>query len=425
MLLDGHQRDDWGIKGNAGIFSLGIGPWATEAAWVDTNASWGSWLGPNTVNRFGLWLYSGDGISDITHIDYADYKHFNHFRTLGTWGEPFSVGMALGDNFKFTLGHMFTGWDPTGDNFNPKDNKSSVNGTFMLSGSPVDMINFDLFYAIQGKNDNTLSLPVNDFGYNPPSAKWLNNVGAYVQIKGIENLAISVGYSGWFNIYEAGSFVPDTGLRDAKPVKFKAPLTSGVDLRIGFYGIDKIPLKFNNNVSFASVKGEKVDPEKYQDSVVLGFGGNNSATAILTEGKTQDWFTWTSTLRAELGFIEGVGLEVAFGNIYSQAGTTTDTSDTQDLGAGIGSITTKVDGSTKQTFNEFKAVVGAKYGVGNVNLGIALSLGIASRSLDQKSTTTTSSTILGTSSTTTVEKTSNKVDTVVTFGVPIYFQVSF
>jgi hypothetical protein len=412
-----HMRDDYGIKGTAGIFSLGLGPWATEAAWVDGNASWGSWLNWGTVNRFGLWVYNGGA---ITHVSYQDYKHFNHFRTLGTWGEPFSVGVALGDNYKFTLGYMF-GYTPdaVGD---LKGSKSAINGTFMLSGSPVDMLAFDLFYAVQGQDPDTSTRPVGTgFGYEAPKARWLNNIGAYVQIKGIENLNLSVGYSLWFNAYEAGSYVDQADYNaaiaagvlpatKAQSVTYQTPVTSGIDLRVGYSGIDKIGLKWNNNISFAGIKGTEFDEYKYSSTVVTGWSG----TDALGKG-TADWFNWCSTLRADLGFIEGVGLEVAIGSNLGVASATSEDSIT------LGTTTTANKGSSKQTLHDLQASVGLKYGVGNVSLGLALVFAAELKSSESENTRTTT-----TGATTTTVQTNRKTtDNKVMFGIPIYFQVSF
>jgi len=412
-FLQGQSDTDWGIKGTAGIFSLGIGPWATEAAWVGTSAIWGSWIGWNHLNRFGVRRADGGGQGDGV----PGWLHSDHFRSGDVWGTPFSVGMALGDNFKFTVGYNLRAsafgwwWSPTiGDP--KKDSKSSINGKFMLSGKPVDAITFDLFYSVVGADEDTSARPVSNVGYTLPEAYWRNLIGAYVGISAIENLALSVGYTVSFNAYEAGSWLDPSytvsGGADpatvAKAVTYNAPIYSGIDLRVGYSGIDKIGLKFLTNVSFAGVKGEKVENTSHKSKVNLLF----DETTYNAEGINQDWFSWHAILSADLGFIDGVGLEVALGNLLSVTNTTQKYTN---------AASTSYDISNKTTEEEFRVTVGANYGVGNVSLGVALFLQLNS-SLSNIVNKTSSS---GSSST--VSKVGT--DNLVSFGIPIYFQVSF
>jgi hypothetical protein len=412
-LINGGTGEDWGIKGNAGIFNLGIGPWAVEASWVDGVAQWGSLLAHTSYNRFGVWTTEGNAT--------GLFWQYNHFRTFGEWGTPVAVGIALGDNYKFNLGYKVTNrnwsnWNPTiGE---PTDSMSSVNGVFMFSGSPADMITFDLFYAIKGSDTNTLYRPLpptdGSGGLGQPDAKWMNHIGAYVQVKGIENLALSVGYSVFFNAWETGSYLAegDWNVKNSSPVTYNAPVFHGVDLRLGYDGIDKIGLKWLNNFSFAGVKGTKFDKDNH-DKVTLAFGESKT----LDEGYTQEWFHWNSSLYANLGFIDGVGLQVALGN---QLGVVTDK---QDTTVPVATTTTVTDSKDTNTRNEFRAVVSAKYGVGNVTLGIGLALGVVTTNKEFEKTVTTKNTAAGTE--TKVKNTQSKTDNVVKFGIPVTFNVSF
>jgi len=410
MLIDGHQRDDWGIKGTAGIFYAGVGPWASIDGWVDANAMWGSWLDWGSNNRFGLWTYSPNGA--------GNYNHFNIFRTLGEWGEPFSLGISLGDNFRFGLGYKF-GWNP--DAVDTKGSKSAINGAFIFSGNVGEMITFDLFYAVQGQDTNTFTRPSTYFGYNDPSGKWLNNLGAYVQIKGLENLNLSLGYSAHFNAYEDGGFLNNDGTSD--PVKYTAPITSGVDVRVGYSGIDKIGLKFNNNISFASATGDKIDGAK-KDKINLLFSENFADARDNALGVTQNWFHWGSRLQAQLGFIDGVGLEVILGNNYGVFTDKVNSSITPIVQGATYTNTIETKRNTTNTSNQFCAVAGATYGIGNVTLGMALFFQWDSSIAKETSEVTTSSTQPGYVKTT-VTKTSEVVDNTVSFGIPVYFKVSF
>jgi len=424
QFLQGMSDTDWGIKGTAGIFSATIGPWAADAngGWVGTSAIWGSWMDWNHLNRFGVRRQDGGGQGDGV----PGWLHSDHFRSGDVWGTPFTVGVGLGDNFKFTVGYnlrasAFGWWWKPGIG-EPTDSKSSINGKFLLSGKPVDAISFDLFYSVVGSDDDTRARPVNGPNYTAPEAYWRNLIGAYVGIDAIENLALSVGYTVSFNAYEAGSYLDpaqntfalaagvDPGIY-GQAVTVNAPVYSGIDLRVGYSGIDKIGLKFLTNVSFANTgKGEKIDG--YKDKISLAFDEGNGA-GHLPEGRTEDWFSWHAILQSKLGFIDGVDLEVSLGNLLTVNSATVKK---DNLTAGV--VTSTDDHSYKTTSNEFRFVVGASYGVGNVTLGAALWLGLDTTVVDNVEKNTTAA---GSVSKTTTAGTAN----VVRFGVPVYFQVSF
>jgi hypothetical protein len=406
FLMNGGPATDWNVSGTAGIFDLHLGTKSGYGGWVDTSATWGSWIASNDLNRFGV------ARKDVGWI------HSNHFRTWEQWGAVFAVGTQLGDNFKLGVGYRLNPkWSDfvVYPNADVKDSKSSINASFLLSGRPVDMITFDLFYAVMGHDDDTSARPVGGVGYTAPKASWKNTIGAYVGVNGIENLAVSGGYTVNFNAYEAGSFVDEKGdITKSKPVTYNAPIYSGVDLRLGFSGIDRIGLKFHNNVSFAGVNGSKFKGDEYQEKITLNFLEGDPAPV----GVTTNWFQWISVLQAQLGFIEGVGLEFALRN--QLAVTTTDTdffvTDKDTPGWKLAN-----KGSDKDTTNEFRAVLGAKYGMGNVSLGIALFFQWESHLWDNESTIT-ETTIANTR---TLTKTSKGNDDVVKFGIPITFAVSF
>jgi hypothetical protein len=420
FLLNGWPETDWNVSGTAGIFDLHLGSKSGYGGWVDTNATWGSWIACNDLNRFG--------VARGWKLD-SDWMHSDHFRTWDAWGHVFALGTQLGDNFKLGLGYRLNvGWSdfvvygkPTEDSYYKNNSKSSINASFLLSGRPADMITFDLFYSVIGHDDDISARPAAGVGYTPPEASWRNLIGAYVGVNGIENLAISGGYTVNFNAYEAGSYVDPKGdITKSKPVTYIAPIYSGIDLRLGFSGIDRIGLKFNNNVSFASVNGSKFIADDGKDKITLNFAEGGIAPV----GVTSNFFNWKSVLQAQLGFIEGVGLEVALLNNY--AVNTEDTDFYVVTPIPSTTYTSKVEnkGTTKDTNNEFRAVVGAKYGMGNVGLGIALFFQWTSHSWDNESTITSSNTYPG-SETTTIKKTSKGNDDVVKFGIPITFSVSF
>jgi hypothetical protein len=348
------------------------------------------------------------------------------------WGHVFAVGTQLGDNFKLGLGYRLNpGWSDyvAFSGYNKGDAKSSINASFLLSGKPVDMITFDLFYSVIGHDADTSGRLADNLGYNQPETggawkttdDWRNIAGVYVGVNGIENLAISGGYTASFNVYDTGSFVSNDGdIRKSEPVTYKAPIYSGVDLRVGYSGIDRIGLKFNNNVSFASVPSETYDALKYKKELILGFDEKSVAKA----GEATDWFNWRSVLQAQLGFIEGVGLEVALLNNLAVTTTNTNTISTPAVAAPGFTTTTAIKGKDTATTNDFRATVGAKYGAGNVSLGIALYFQWTSTlsESEQEKTVSTNNPLV---SDNIVKTTGKSNDDVVKFGIPITFTVSF
>jgi hypothetical protein len=375
------------------------------------------------MNRFGVYRKA------------EGYIHSNHFRTMEQWGHVFAVGTQLGDNFKLGLGYRLNpGWSDyvAFDSYTPGDAKSSINASFLLSGRPVDLITFDLFYSVIGHDADTSGRLTGNLGYNQPTTGgswkttdyWRNIAGVYVGVNGIENLAISGGYTASFNVYDTGSFVHNDGdIRKSDPVTYKAPIYSGVDLRVGYSGIDRIGLKFNNNVSFASVAQKDLyDDAAYTKELILGFDEKE----IAAPGVNVGWFNWRSVLQAQLGFIEGVGLEVALLN--NLAVTTTNTNTTKKTPqypvAGDDIVTDTVKSKVTATTNDFRATVGAKYGAGNVSLGIALYFQWTS-TLSASESETTKSTTDSTKSDSGVKTTSKSNNDVVKFGIPVTFSVSF
>jgi len=435
FFSEGRLLDDFGFHGTAGIFAADVGSKSAPGGWVDTNATWGSWIAWSELNRFGIWRYikrNGDSGS-VGGVNY----HSDNFRSQNQWGNVFAVSITPVDNFRFALGYRFDAfdswWNPNDIDTGAKtDSRSNINGTFMLSGRPADVITFDVFYSVIGQDGNTFSRPADKFGYNDPEGKgWSNLIGAYVGINGIENLALSVGYTVHFNAYEGGGFLCDDGdYAQSKAVTYNSPIYSGIDLRLGYSGIDKIGLKFNNNLSFAGVKGDKVGTDAnrnhvYKDTINLLLNENFNDARTIGEGLSQDWLHWQSVLQANLGFIDGVGLEVTLGN---NLGVLTEKIDKTVPDVSVvapNSSTDKTDSTSTKTNNEFRATVGATYGVGNVKLGIALFLSWVNDTTVSEGTYTNIYTTPAGTTTTVFKRTFKDSKDTVKFGIPIYFKVSF
>jgi len=397
------------------MFTGWVGNKFSPDTFTDPQGLWFDWIDTDhTASLFGVWRADGRdyNFDPSTPWGGGGFVVTSRIRTWKQWGEIAALAANFGD-YRFTVGYRFnpawTGWNPGGTAY---DSKSSINASFMFSGRPVDGITFDLIYYVLGQDAYTLERPKGSY-YASPTAYWGNTIGAYVGINLIENLGISLGYAVNFNAYETGGWMrSDEANRD---VNYKAPIYSGIDLHLSYNGIDKVGLTFNNNFSFASVKGElnyddypnPGDPSKYYTSLVYGLG----ETYTLHDGEQEDWFHWDTALKASLGFIDGVGLTVALADKLGVQTYTYVRPDYVPMGT-AGFQNKQVDVTLR---NDFRVSVFAERGVGAVSIGAGLYFGVKSYLNNGEYTATdTSGTIKAVSSS----------DTVI-FGVPIMFKVAF
>jgi len=396
-LLGDTYGTDWYIRGNAGIFNAQVGS-EDYSGFVDSlGGSWDNPDGWNTLCRFGVWRSDTFVTSD-------------RFRTQNQWGTIVAFGATFADNYKFSIGYkvdpFYSKWAPGGGAY---DSKSSINANFLFSAKPVDAVTFDLFYSVVGADNDTKERPgVGIVGYTPPSAKWKNVIGAYVGLNVIDNLGLSLGYTIDFNAYEAGGYTENTA-EIGRAVTYKAPVYSGIDLHLTYNGIDKLGLTFNNNVSFAGVKGQKNyedDPPHHAGEYFSELVYAVDEQTLLGEGWSQDWFHWDTRLSAKLGFIDGVGIHVS---LADQLGVTTTTF-----------VNPNVDADLQKEVgvgltNELRVAVFADHGVGAVTVGAGLFFGLQSDlytyNLTYKDGAGSGSAVLS--------------KDVVTFGIPLMFKVAF
>jgi len=313
-----------------------------------------------------------------------------------------AIGIGLGDSFKLGLGYRFDPYYYGGNSADagndPTASKSAINASLLFSGSPVDALTFDLFYAIKGQDNNSFARPT-----YPSYDTWGNILGAYVGINGIDNIGLSFGFTFNFDVAETAAW--DAKGEDA--VTATLPAYSGVDIRFSFSGIDKIGLTFNNNVSFAGVtgKGDGKVPDSKRKEVVVGVLGNE-----LFNGQTDSWFHWNTELKFSFAFIEDVGLTLHLAN---------------QLGVKSYAHTTAyIDNSTAKgtyTDNEFRVSFMAQTGAGSFTIASGLFFSLASKAIDYESKFETTVGGTNTSRTSTLK---GNVDTI-TFGIPIMVQVQF
>jgi len=238
-------------------------------------------------------------------------------------------------------------------------------------------------------------------------------------------------------VYEtAGYLCSDGDFTQSKSVTYNAPIYSGIDLRLGYSGIDKVGLKFNNNFSFAGVNGDKVEEDTSATSVLHTYVYKEKINLLLDEkevlkptgknagdGLTQGWFHWHSVLNADLNFFDGIGLDVGFMNDLDVTTNKLDKSVTKPVTGTTILRTDRTESNNTVTNNIFRAAVGVKYPVGNVSLKIALYLILDSTLIEEEKSITTTRSDGGTPQV--VKTTQKKNDDVLKFGIPITFSVSF
>jgi hypothetical protein len=402
VLVNGRSMTDWYIRGNAGIFDGQVGS-ESYIGYTDRRSTWGSPAGWNELCRFGVWRgYSSFGSN-------TGFIAGNEFRTQPQWGTIMALGVTPVDGYRFALGYrmnpFYAMWNPGGEGY---DSMSSINGTFLFSGRPVDGVSFDLFYNVVGADADTIERPSTKgtAGYFRPTAHWSNTIGAYVGLDIIDNLGISIGYTVAFNAYEAGGWLANDDTV-SRAVTYNAPIYSGIDLHIQYTGIDNVPIHFNNNVSFAGAKGTRNWREEdtlegvYNPTLVMGL--NENYATPLREGYSEDWFHWDTELNVGLGFIDGVALTVALADKLAATTNTYVNPKDENFQKSVGAL---VD-------NELRFGLFAEHGVGGVSVGAGLFFGWQSTLITYVGTYKDGTDLL------------NGNRDIVTFGIPLMFKVQF
>ena len=381
-------------------------------------AGGGTWEDILTLGLFGDWYFQGtlnfldayvgntgyggkvdsfDNFNDFVNWD----EYFNALGGFGVWKGPgssldawagsngidafgseiFALGLTFG-NFKFAAGTNLN-WEAYQV---PFGSKAAANGAFIFSGDKIaDMISFDAFYAFQGKDDDTL---------HRKTGEWDHLFGVYAGLTLNDNLGFSLGYTGNVTATEADERTEPNAADPTKPKKIAVPVTnpfySGIDLHVNV-AFDKLGITFNNNVSFAGVKGiEKNGTDKW----VYGLSG-----APLGQDVSENWFAYSSGLLVSYNLSDNFAL--AF-QVADKVGVFTYKEKVGD-----------VSSTSTNTINELRIALSCEYTVSFAKFGLGLNFGLSSL------TDKTEASGGGVSHTMT-----NSVN-FISFGIPMYFKVSF
>jgi len=440
-LLNGDNAD-WYFSGDTGASGadlvidgkVGTGRYG---GFVPAYEFWNDWIQSGDYNFFGV--MTPDGYVQSDNISVVNFLN-------SPWDAVYAVGATFGGNFRLAVGStlnrdtpswaggkhagLMKGFDDdygllqAGVN-NPYASLSRARGAFMLSGKGLGPLAFDLFYGVNGGDNNTairdILAPTN---LALPSGRWENLIGAYVNLNVVENLGLSLGYTANFLKFEMAQVNKETDpLKKANYVtqEIETPIWSGVDIKLTYNGIEKVGITFNNNISFASVAGaEYKDPG---DKVVLDlnyqpiFGGKTTSGPITRDVKTntQSWLAYTGVLGVSYSLTDN--LSVTLG-LLDMLGIYTTESDISTSSTVAGSKTVTTYSKHTETTNELRGAISASYGVGNVSFGLGLVLQMNSTSKNYEDNSTNS----GGHDSSNETKTSNL--NIIKFGIPIFFKVS-
>ena len=370
-LSDTHWSDflesgigDWYIKGNAGPFDGYVGNTGYGGK-VATFDVFNDFLARDKLKLNGFGVYVPSFKLDFTDPDAepsvgASMQGSANMNAFGD--DAFALGIRFMNDFRFAVGTSlsYDGWD------NPDDSVSSVGGMFMFSGDNIaDLLTFDLFYGVAGGDTQT--------NYRGQGL-WKNIFGAYFGLNIVENLGISVGYTGTTLVQEP----TDGSATEDKPVTTTHPWYSGISLHFNYTGIDNMGITFNNNISFAGVTGIE-EEDKYNASI---------SGMPLAKDYKENGFAWHAALKVGYALNDALTVNLQVANLL--------TTFSMEYG----------DDKMSFTKDNFRAVLTGDYTVGAVTVGAGLSMDLVSNS--------------GTANDDSTGKSST-----FTFGIPVYFKLSF
>jgi len=383
---DWYFQGDTGASGSKVVFEGKVGTGRYDG-WVNRIDIWDDYIGGGDQNFFGV--YRND-----RQLLPSDTIGASDFIANDPWSRVFAVGITYDNKFKLSLGKTLTNYSTgSGD---PTASKSKAEMSAILSGRPVDLLTFDLSYAINGKDDNTAARS---------TGEWQNLIGAYVGADlgtiGISGLGVSAGYTANFTAYEkqGGFFNTDTSnpaQRAEKSWSKTGPVWSGVDVNVQYNGIDKLGISLKNNISFASAEWNKRE-KQYEDEVVglasWNVGGKD-------DSETQNFFVYRARLNVSYGLTDNLTVKLSLQDI---------------LGVDSGEYKTKSNDQKvtyNNTGNAFITSLHADYNVGNVSFGLGLTLKVESGSTEKETTRPN------------YTKKETGSSAITTFHVPIFFKVS-
>ncbi|MCL2043155.1 MAG: hypothetical protein FWG89_03350 [Treponema sp.] len=205
--------------------------------------------------------------------------------------DPVTVSLSLGGlfadirkPFKSPFESTLDGGTLSDYDKEPVINQSMNAGIRVESSNIAGLINlaavYKLAYSWLHKTESTNAAPT---FIDAKSFDHAYGVYANTDLPMVEGLGITVGYSGLikslenplhsrWNIPPFTSDYDDYRLTEYSKVHF--PVFHGIDLRAQYTGFDRLVISFNNNISFAKVKGPDRGKNEYTDSWAYYFQVN-------------------------------------------------------------------------------------------------------------------------------------------------------
>jgi len=389
---DWYFSGDTGASGSAIVLDAKVGTGRYDG-WVNRIDVWSDWIGAGAENFFGVREYndSPKGRFYTSNTVGAVKKSTNPWDEHQPWDPVFAVGVTYDNKFRLALGSLLSTPDSSEPYGDPYSSQSNTKFSTILSGRPVDLLTFDVFYSVNGSDKNTAARGTN--------GEWDNIIGAYVGLDlgtvGISGLGVSAGYTANFIAYEKQVAWDGTS---EKPFDKTGPVWSGIDLNVQYNGIDKLGLALKNNISFASAE-YKYFKNTWDGELVDLTGGSFNVNGK-DDSETQNWFAYRARLSASYGLTDNLSVGLHLQDVLTVYSTSEEV------------VVANVKATDKTTTNVLTTSLYAKYGVGNVSFALGLTLGIDSTS---EETTTKNSTGTG--------KTTKNLD-ITRFHVPVVFKVS-
>jgi len=360
-ILDMGLFGDWYFKGTLKFLDAYVGNTGYGGK-VDSFDNFNDFINSdeyfNALGGFGVWTPNISGYS-------FDFQSSNG---LDVWGsEIFALGLTFG-NFRFAAGNAlrFKGFQESFD-----ASKAMANAAFIFSGDKIaDLFSFDVFYAFNGADTDTL---------HRDTGVWGHRFGVYAGLTLNENLGISIGYTGDVKANEVKSDADD------KAIPVINPFYSGIDLHLNV-ALDKLGITFNNNISFAGVNGIE---DNGKDKYVYGINGS-----MLGKDVSESWFAYSG----------GVLVSYNFSDDFAIAFQVADKIGAYTYKDASGSTTSTITG----TVNELRIALSGEYTISFAKFGVGLNFGLSSFSYK-----------------TAASDTSTDSNNAVSFGIPLYFKVSF
>jgi hypothetical protein len=236
---------------------------------------------------------------------------------------PFKTPWNAGDSTRLT--DYDREFDPVGI--------EGLNFGFRVEGAKIaDTVTVAAVYKYAESALNKLTAKPNDtLNYLLDETNGSHSFGVYASLAPFSGFGVTVGWSGMTQFWE-NPFYKEYDLNQTKngedhdvhwlsaykEVRF--PFYNGVDLRLNYTGIDKMNITFNNNVSFASVKGADLT-EDSMDLYVFGWAYMNCMPGALNpeggtnaESRTENYLGVYNALSAQYAVNDAMSLTAQAAN---------------------------------------------------------------------------------------------------------------